>query len=297
MKESPFSDAKTEGIKNGEPLESIKTPEEETLFTAGMEITPDGLYTLVYHYHHPETGKEIVLLGMNHWGSGAYFNEAGEYLKDRDVIIHEGVRPENRERYQEIWKRLDEILEQEISPMDKEFHEVSEKYMRTAFQKLQLKTEREVSREDQKNWIAGDETFLLSLTEEESLKNYARQQLAAFRRIPDATKQALIKIFADGIRNMDKGEWPARDLANCYRIISPIEELYAIPSQERKREELVMQTLEKVFREKNTRRVAIKFGATHAKGLKNLLQAKGYIIKKVDRIKNLDFAAGHNVES
>lgn len=54
-------------------------------------IGPDAIYTFAHYYMYPDTGRQVVCVGMDHFADTAYFDVVREILRPCDLVLFEDV--------------------------------------------------------------------------------------------------------------------------------------------------------------------------------------------------------------
>lgn len=269
---------------------SVKRP--ISLFNGEVVVSKSGIYTFAHYYHHPINKREVVMVGMNHVGDEGYFARIKKTLAPCDLVIFEDIRKErNAGRDYEA----EELSMRKIvfeGATEEAFMVSMNLYFMVASKAFSLAEKEEEAFDDEyrrPHWFSGD-TILLAKTLGQEYEENLRC-ISTLRTITTEKKRAVAEYVREAITRMDRGELGKRAIATGFiffysdpTIVEILLRALAEP-----RDLHCLGVFDKLVRERNPRKVGIKFGAGHIANQRSLLEKRGYVLQKSQKLCNISF--------
>lgn len=256
------------------------------LFGGEFVVKPDGIYTYAHYYEHPETGRRVIEIGMNHGGDKEYFEQVTKILEGADLVIYEVTRGQPRDPDTVRKAKEEAFVELHSNDPNIVFRAAMYLYFESAAECLQLVQEQDFLAAPP-DWEPGDVGFFLQLTEEELDATYQR----GLARLTLERKRAVIGYVKDVLERMEKKQFTRKDFGDGFvffysdpAIVDMLDEVLAKP-----RDEEVFECFDRLVAERDPQVVAIKFGAAHTAYQRELLERRGYVHARTVELCNLAF--------
>ncbi len=267
-----------------------RMPMEAVLFEGELGFAVDGIYTYAHSYEHSESNRKVLIVGMNHAGDQEYFDSVNKMLSDQEVVLYEGLLPE--EDSGGDTKRAAKDLENlEGESLDTAFHAAISAYFRSAQRYLQLVGEESAFDYSSMGWESGDAEFLRTLKTHEKTEHETMVMQTDLSKLTLDCKNAVVEFTKKSLQKMQDGEFNKKDLREGLLFFwsDPVMVNIFQDAWSRSRDEAVMGRFDYVVKEKNPSTIAIKFGAAHIANLRKMLEDRGYLLQQSVELKNIAF--------
>lgn len=268
------------------PPEETAPPTTE-LFGGEFVVKPDGIYTFAHYYEHPETGREVVIIGMNHGGDKKYFEQVATILEEADLVLYEATRGQPKNPAVVEMQRAEDLVKMFSDDLDEAFLAAMRMYFESAAEYLQFTLEDDSFNYAQPGWEPGDIEFFLRITEEEF--NAAFQE--GLKRPTLERKRAVVEYVKDTLVRMQNKQFAKKDFGDGFvffysdpAIVGIFDEVLGKP-----RDEAVFDRFDQLVAERDPQVVGIKFGAAHIVNQRRLLEQRGYVHQYTIELRNLAF--------
>lgn len=286
------------------PIEAVMyklTADSKTheLLWGEFVIKPDGIYTYVHYYRHPQTGRKIVMAGMNHGGDKEYFEKIAGILDDCEIVLYEASPPTSKTEAEKEEEKREKQKENEAyfkmldgDNIEAAFYATTRAYFVKAVEYLAMPEEGDFFNRAKPGWESGDAEFFERFKNDKELEKkfevdfqekLARCSLEWKKKAIDFTRAAIAKI--------EKKEFTKRDFGGGFIFFwsHPVNTEITLGMLGLPRDEMVFEKFDKVVKEKNPRTVGIKFGAGHINNQRKLLEQRGYLYLYSIELRNLAF--------
>ena len=238
-------------------------------------IKPDGIYTYAHYYEHPEFGRKVIMVGMNHVGDKKYYEEVKKILEPPEIILFEGCMhpsPEKeipdedfqKEAEEDFRKMNSEVVDEAFFPAIRTYFMVTQQYFKD------LVSESSQFDVTESRWEAGDEEKF-DFSSEEKMKE-GLNRLSVFR------KKAVVEYVKNVLKRVENNQFSKKEWGDGFIFLWSDEALMDILQGAigRPRDEMVFRKFDKIVLEKNPQSIGIKFGAAHIQYQRKLLERRGY---------------------
>ncbi len=257
------------------------------LFDGEFIVAADGIYTFAHYYSHPENGRKVIMVGMNHGGDKEYFAAIENILRGTEVVLFEGS----------ISKKIDEEAKKKDAEKIKSdnAHEAFLVSIATYFWEapryLELLRESQAINHRRENWFVGDAEFFRKFRDKESLRIMNEKFERHFEAYPLERKIKIVEYLRGALAKIEQKTFTRRDFGESFVVLwsdpSFVELILGILGAPR--DEMVFKTFDQLIHEKNPQTIGIKFGAGHMSNQRRLLEQRGYIHQFSTPLRNLKF--------
>jgi hypothetical protein len=279
---------------------SAEAPKSAKLFGGELLIQPDGIWTAAHAYEHPQTGREVTIIGTNHGGDKKYYDDIDYILEAHDIVIFEAsMPPAKSEQSSKIKSSIASgvgllvekyMLAQLHRPNpEKAFIPAVSSYFGAA-QKVYESQEGQAFDYTQPNWISGDGAFFRSL-DKKKIEEAKKEFMEGVASVPKEQKKEIVDHMKNGLKKIRRGTFEKRDLGEGFitlysdpKITAVLNDIVAKP-----RDEMVLKTFDRIVEEHDPESVAIKFGAAHIGNQRRMLEERGYVHQATVLLRNIKF--------
>ena len=245
-------------------------------------------YTDADYYTHPTLNRGVVLVGMSHYGSPSYYARAKEILAKCDLVLFEDIVPERltgNKRSEKIqrWRQLlfsdslDEAATVAIWWTD---------HLYPLLLELPYEGDFFGGEYQQAHWVNAD-----TLKDEEANRRVDEEVhkfIAAFsledkQFIVDHARRIVLRITEGTFLLQDlllEEDWFASEwFSRRQDVYSECDKLFLDP-----RDAHCFEVFDRLVEERDPKFVGIKFGAGHMPAMQRMLEERGYVYQKSDRL-------------
>lgn len=263
-----------------------------SLFWGEFVVKHDGIYTYAHYYEHPETKRRVIFVGMNHGGDKGYFEAAAKILEEAEVVLYEGLPPDQEETTEEIEKEMNEDFKKLYAEnIDEAFYAAMRTYFIRAHKYLRLVGEGSAFDYSKSGWESGDAEFFVRLENDEKLQQFLVERQKDLTRLPHERKKEVVEFVRKAVKNIEEGRFTKKDFGDGFVFFWSDQNLVGLVLDAfgKPRDEIVMERFNKITQENNPRIVGIKFGAAHIFYQRQLLEQRGYVLERSVELKNIAF--------
>ncbi|MBI2635494.1 MAG: hypothetical protein HYW79_03045 [Parcubacteria group bacterium] len=264
----------------------------QDLFEGEFVIKSDGIYTYAHYYGRPESKRSVVIVGMNHGGDKEYFEQIVKLLADVEIVLYEGLPPEQEETAEEIEKEEQEdLLNLASEDVDEAFYAAIRSYFRKAHKFLRLVGEGSAFDYSKTGWESGDAEFFVRLKNDEKLQKFMAERRNDLAQLTPERKREVVEFVRKALKSIESGQFTKKDFGDGFVFFWSDQKLASIflDALGKPRDEIVMEHFDRIISEKNPHTIGIKFGAAHIAYQRKLLEQHGYILKRSVELKNIAF--------
>lgn len=265
---------------------------ESGLFWGEFVVKQDGIYTYAHYYEHPETKRRVIFVGMNHGGDKEYFEAAAKILEEAEVVLYEGLPPDQEETADELQKEAEKDLKNLYSEnIDEAFYAAMETYFRRAHKHLQLVGEGSAFNYTKSGWESGDAEFFVRLKNDAKLQQFLAERQKDLIRLTPERKKEVVEFVRSAVKSIEEGRFIKKDFGDGFIFFWSDQTLVdlMLDALGKPRDEIVIERFDKVIEEKNLRIIGIKFGAAHISYQRKLLEQRGYVLQHSVELRNIAF--------
>lgn len=266
--------------------------EVHSLFEGEFVVKLDGIYTYAHYYEHPESKRNVVMVGMNHGGDKEYFEQIAKILKSAEAVLYEGVPPSQKETAKKIKKETQEDLQKLTSEnVDEVFYAAIGSYFQKAHKYLQLVGEGSAFDYSKAGWESGDAEFFVRLKNDEKLQQFLAERQKDLARLSPERKKEVVEFVKKALRSIEERRFTKKDFGGGFIFFWSDQKLVNLflEALGRTRDEMAMERFDKIVEEKKPRIIGIKFGAAHITYQRKLLERRGYILQRSIELRNIAF--------
>ena len=267
---------------------SLKDP--ISLLNGEVVINKSGMYTFAHYYHHPIDKRQVIMVGMNHVGDEGYFARVKKILASCDLVLFEDIRKEINDGHDYGAEELNMrkivfggIIQEAFMVSLQLYFMLADK----AFSQAEKEEETFDDEYQRPSWFSGD---MMTLTETQWQK-YEENLMRALGVIPLERKRAVVEYAREAISRMDRGELNKRTTAEGFMflysdptITELLSQVFAMP-----RDLHCLNEFDRLVKERNPQKIGIKFGAGHTANQRLLLEKRGYVLQRSQRLCNIFF--------
>lgn len=259
------------------------------LLNGEVMVSESRIYTFTHYYYHPINRREVIIVGMNHVGDEGYFVRVKKILATCDLVIFEDIRKE-----EDASREAEELSMRKIvfeGATEEAFMVSLQLYFVVAANKVfsQAEKEEEVFNDEyqQPHWFSGDTMTLIETQWQEYEENLRR----ALGVITLERKRAVVEYVREAIARMDRGELKKRAVADGFILFYSDHKIAEIMIQElaKPRDLYCLSMFDKLVQERTPQKIGIKFGAGHTANQRLLLEKRGYVLQRSQKLRNISF--------
>lgn len=268
--------------------------EATSLFDGEIVVDQSGLYTFVHYYEHPQSGRRVIMTGMNHEGEEEYFEEMKQILAECDLVLFENIRLNKDEDQEKDRDRDVELAELREAVFGAEAEEVFAPAFQLFFSSLQnafgMTKEEEAfdSEYEQPHWFCADKMLLYDENQLEEEMMALQERVASISR---DKKYEIVEYVKRAILQMDSGEFVKRHIGEAMivfysspDIVEAFLDVLAVS-----RDLYCLEEFDRLVGEMDPQVVGIKFGAAHTAHQRELLESRGYVYQSSGKFCNISF--------
>ena len=260
------------------------------LFNGEFVVDDDGIHTFAHFYRNPSTGRELVVVGMNHGGDSSYFDETASIFDTLDRVIYEGDPGSDKGGYTEEDEKGDRNALAGDDPTAA-YLAAMRLFFVTGSRALGLVEEH--SRFDYKKdgWKSADAVYFERAASDAALQKRLAEAMSGLSEIPKERQAEIKTRLSSYLVKIEAGTFTSRDFADGFVFLYSDEDFVErlLTSLGEPRDEVTIEILDQLLAETDDETIGIKFGAAHVSNLRRKIEERGFELVRSQRIKNIGF--------